>query len=192
MGSENRTVTIVAWGATQDASATPPEINCPRYSDLNAWQDGGVRCMSCDGTMTPAAAGFEDVEGALRVYCQTTLLPTGAADNLVVTNPNNYNTQLDMRNRLVHCTVWTENTAAELPGGGLYDPDTFVNAPLEHLWFTQDGASDGTPPTGDFWTPFGNIYIYAQAAAPYQLRCYNNSGATIYLVMMGTITQQIG
>ena len=194
MGVENRTVTIVPWGATQDASATPPEINCPRYSDVNDWQDLGCRAMSLDGTMTPVNVGFEDIEGCQKFYFQSVEIADGAGTEIGhVYNPHNYDTAFDLHGRIIECTCWTiAGGAINLPKGANYDPDNSLNAPTSHLWYTGTGAADGAPPTGDYWTPWANIYIYCgDSNSPTSLRCYNNTGASFWLVLMGSITQLI-
>lgn len=193
MSDENRIVTIIPWPGPEDKTATPAELVCPRYSDLNYWQDYGARCLALDGTMEPVNQGFELIEGCLKFYFQTGEIVNGAAAEIGnITNPHHYNDEMDLAGRVIRCRCWTENTAAELPGGGSYDPDTFQNAPVSHVWYTGDGAADGNPPAGDYWTPWANIYIYCgDLNDPTSLRCYNGSGASIFLVMAASITQVI-
>jgi len=193
MSEENRSVTIVPWPGPEDGTATPPELVCPRYTDFNYWQDTGVRAMSLDGTMTPPGVGFEDIEGCLKFYTQTTC-PDGAATELgTFVSPRRYATALDLHNRIVVMESWYVAGAPNLlPKGINYDPDNFGGAPLEHIWHTGTGGSDAAPPVGDYWIPWVNVYFYVgDANNPTSLRCYNNTGNAINVVIMGTITQVI-
>ena len=193
MSDENRTVTIIPWPEPEDKTATPPELDCPRYSDLNYWQDYGTRMMSLDGVQTPPGVGFEDIEGSLSIYTQVEVADASSIEIGTFVSPRKYATALDLHNRAINCTCWTIGGGViNLPKGANYDPANFLNAPLSHLWFTGTGAADGIPPVGFVWTPWANIYLYAgDVNNTTSLRCTNNTGGTIYLVISASITQVI-
>jgi len=199
MGAENRTVTAVAYGGVQDTTATPPELCHERFTDWNAWQDSTCRAMSLDGAMTPAAQGFEDIEGCLKFFCQTPVHAAGTYQDLpLIGNPHGPAFELFYPfDRIIEITIWGDSDPANLFKGATYDPDNVE--PLTrrtHLWFTGGGATNTNPPIGDFWKPwFGiDIYLYANTAgavADQALRMANLTLVDYYFVMMGTITQRI-
>jgi len=195
MAEENRTLTAIPWYRLEDKTATPPELTHERFTDWNDWQDKGCRMLSLDGTMEPAAQGFEDIEGGLKFYGQSGEIVNGATSTLFkVTNPHHYNEAFTLLDRVIDCEIWGAGLANKLPQGAAYDPDVKDLALLGWLWYTGDGAPDGGPPaSGHYWRPWGvgtNVWIFSNTTGT-ELRCHNSTGASIWIVIMGTITQGI-
>lgn len=178
MGTDNRTVTVVDWPGSETPGTTPPQLNAPRYTDVNAWQDRGTLGVSNFNQ----CGTFSGWEGAVWQYGQRSTISTGSAKALVFVNPWDYASVIDLRGRVMVTRCWTENNADELPDEVNYNPDTFLNAPVWNLWYTSGGSADGAPPPGIFWTPWANIYLYSNDDGQ-SLKIYNNTGATIHFCM---------
>jgi hypothetical protein len=165
--TEKRTVSLNDWPAPHDPSSN--FFNCPRWTDVNAWQDRGTR-----GRLFSESAAWTDWRGAMWQYGQlASIAPSNTAfwflrnpyyelksDDVHVYGAGT-DKDLDTKDRIVLVHCWAENTAAELPKGASYDPDTFALTPTWHLWYTGDGATDTNPPVGHYWTPWPNTYMFA-------------------------------
>jgi hypothetical protein len=192
MGTENRTVSLQGWPIHHDAAAGV--YTHPSYTDMNAWQDRGIRAMLMDQTTMP-----NTWDGALYTYCQHTVIADGASQKVELRNPHPKGSAtnmeigfLDARYRIMRIKIWTEDTDAELPQQASYDANTFVNSPIPRLWYTGAGATAGDPPTGDYLEPWGALtdaYLYADASDG-QLTFEQHTGGDLVFSMTAWVFQQ--
>ena len=105
----------------------------------------------------------------------------------------------DWRDRYMdRAWVAGEVNAQDLPGGNSYAA-AVAYAIAELDGYTGKGANGAAPPAligagtagvGEYWTPWANFYIYADAAG--QLCAWNNTGAAVYLWGDVGLTGDIG
>jgi len=181
MGIDNRTLTLSDWPARHDPTGTNV-WTCPRYTDYNTWQDRGIRGYNFD-----QCSQFSGWRGCLWQYGQLSVVGTGSQKFMRLYNPWTQDQAsgryLDTRNRMILVKMWYENTAGELPGGGTYDPNTFVGNPVWRIMYTGAGAPTGLPPaSGDYWTPWANVYFYASDDGQ-KFYIGNNTGAEVNIAM---------
>lgn len=166
--------------------ATPPTRVFPRYSDLNDWQDQGVRAMLLDQTAT-----FTGWGGAFYGYWQGGPIAQAAHQLIEFKNPHVIGVPpaISWANRILLMHYWTENNADELPSETNYDPNTFQNVPVQRLWHTGNGATQAVPPVvGTFLNHAAiGIYFYALDTDTTEFYCTNNSGVAINLSMSAWI-----
>lgn len=159
-------------------------------SELNEWQDATVEERFADGCTNNVPAGWAAPAtiatqrvGCTRIMLHHECLDPGAGQETIL------DASVDWRDVYIdRGWVAGEDNQIKMPGGTNYAAAA-TYAKQEIDGYTGKGATGGAPPTlqgvgtagvGEYWTPWGNFYIYAKKDTG-ELACYNNIHSTVYL-----------